>query len=93
MKRTILGAMLALVTMASSASAESWIFNRSYYSHSPTTGVRIGRQVASGPLFTRPQGEYISTGWRNMRSTIQVGGQVFDQTNIWESWVQGGQKF
>ena len=93
MKRLTMWGVAVVLALANSASAESWIFQRSYYSHNPVTNVRIGRQVASGPLFTRPQGEYISSGWRNLRSTIQVGGQVFDQTNVWESWVQGGQKF
>jgi hypothetical protein len=77
----------------SSASASTWAFRPSYYSHHPTTHVRIGRQYSAGPVYTRPQGEYINAGYRNLRSTIQVGGQTYDHTHVWESWVQVGAQY
>ena len=73
--------------------AQSWIFLQSYYSHDPANNVRIGRQYSRGPVFTRPQGEYINGGYRHIYSTIQVGGRTVDQINQWESWVQTGAQF
>ena len=86
-------ALLGLASMPEATQAESWIFNRSYYSHDPVTHVRIGRQYSSGPVYTRPTGEYVRTGYRNIRSAIQVGGQTFDNLNMWESWIQTGAQF
>ena len=41
----------------------SWVFRPSYYSHDPATTVRIGRQYSHGPVFYRPQGEFIKSGF------------------------------
>lgn len=89
----IISAALLVSSMAAPTRAESWIFAPSYYSHDPVTQVRIGRQYSSGPVYTRPSGEYVRTGYRNLRSTIQVRGQTFDHLNVWESWIQTGAQF
>ena len=97
-------AVLFLSLLARSASADSacptcpstsasWIFRPSYYSHDPATTVRIGRQYSHGPVFYRPQGEYIKSGYNYIRSGIQVGGQTFEQVNQWDSWYQVGGQF
>jgi hypothetical protein len=78
---------------AAPALAETWMFRPSYYTHNPTTHVRIGRQYSEGPIYSRPQGGYVRSGYRNMRSTIQVGGNTYDHTNVWESWVQFGEQY
>jgi hypothetical protein len=85
-------AALALLG-AAPALAETWMFRASYYTHHPTTHVRIGRQYSAGPVYTRPQGEYVNTGYRNLHSTIRVGGHTYDHTNVWESWVQVGAQY
>jgi hypothetical protein len=94
---------LALVVAGFSVSARaegngngsgSWIFQRSYYSHDPVTAVRIAKpQVSGGPYYTRPQGAYVKSGFRNNNIVINVGGAGADVTNIWESWVQTGEQF
>lgn len=72
----------------------SWVFDQSYYSHDPVQAVRIGaRPSTGGPLFSRPQGFYFSGGNRQVRSRIQIGGQTFDQLNLFESWGQTGAQF
>ena len=85
--------VLAVMACSSVSLAESWIFKSSYYSHDPVTEVRIGRQYSTGPVFTRPQGEYVKTGYRNIRSIITTKGQTYDNLNVWESWIQTGSKF
>ncbi len=79
---------------ASPARADSWIFQRSYYTHDPVTDVRIGRQTTvGGPYYSRPQGQYIRTGTRYINSTINVPGYGSDQYNVYESWIQYGQQY
>lgn len=93
MKRFCCSLAIAVWLAASSVSAESWVFRRSYYSHDPVTHVRIGRQATTGPIFTRPQGEYYTSGLRHLYSTITVGGHTYDHLNVWEGWIQTGEQF
>lgn len=92
MKRTICW-VIVLAASCGSARADSWIFRRSFYSHDPVTHVRIGKQFSRGPVFTRPEGEYVRTGYRNLHSTIQAGGTTYDHVNLWESWIQTGAQY
>lgn len=85
----------ALVLLASCmapalARADSWVFQRSYYSHHPGVPVRIGVKPAVPSYYPRPTGIYVNSGFRNLRSTIRVGGRVYDNLNVWESWIQTG---
>ena len=95
MKRRCLIALVALAAFysAAPAQAESWMFERSYYSHQPATPVAIGRRARGGPYYTRPQGAYFNGGFRRLRSTINVGGLVYDNLNLFESWAQTGGQF
>ena len=88
-------AATALVAMGSATFAQdSWIFQRSYYSHDPVTCVRIAEPaVHGGPYYTRPQGAFVRSGFRNLNSIIPMGPLGNDQMNYWESWVQYGQQF
>jgi len=94
MRRFILVATLLAAAYGSPARAgESWVFRPSYYSHNPVTNVRVGRQFSYGPQYTVPIGEHVRSGYRNLHSTIQVGGGTFDMVNVWEAWVQVGSQF
>jgi hypothetical protein len=90
--RLTLLATLLLATSAS-ANAESWIFQRGYYSHDPVNKVRIGPQVSGGPYYSPVRGAFTRSGVRILRSQIRVGGMVFDQYNEWDSWIQTGAQF
>jgi hypothetical protein len=87
-------ALLVAVASAFPAEAGSYLFERSYYSHTPATPVVIGhRAPVGGPAFTRPQGAAVASGYRWQRSQIRVGGQVVDQLNTWDSWFQFHEKY
>lgn len=82
--------LLACLAQSSVARADSWVFQRSYYSHHPGVPVRIGTKPAVPSYYPRPTGVYVNSGFRNLRSTIRVGGRVYDNLNVWESWIQTG---
>ena len=91
-------ALLAAVSAAplfaaGSASADNWMFRRSYYSHTPARPVTVGNRAMGGPYYVRPQGLYVSGGYRYLRGTINVHGRIFDNYNLYESWVQTGGQF
>jgi hypothetical protein len=91
MMRFLLSVTLVVACGLATARAEagSYLFERSYYSHGPAKPVVIGHRVPTGgPQFTRPQGVAASGGYRWQRSQIQVGGQVVDQLNTWDSYIQ-----
>ncbi|HTU24114.1 MAG TPA: hypothetical protein VMF30_01875 [Pirellulales bacterium] len=95
MKRFFCGAVLALACLAGSAQAQtaSWIFNPSYYSHDPINPVRVQRQYSRGPQFSPSAGQYVNSGYRYLRAQINVDGAIYDQWNMWDTWVQGGSKY
>jgi hypothetical protein len=85
--------LIALFAAGSSAHAGSWVFQRSYYSHHPTANVEVQRRAVGGPFYTRQQGEFVRSGFRNIRTTIVVGGRTYEHGVVFESWVQGGGQF
>jgi hypothetical protein len=92
MKRFL--ATAVVVAFAARAEAGTYLFERSYYSHSPAAPVVIGhRAPIGGPAFTRPQGAAVQSGYRWQRSQIRVGGQVVDQLNTWDSWIEFHEKY
>ena len=95
MKRVLPVALLLALALASVPSvwAESWIFQRSYYSHEPATPVHIGPRAVGGPYYTRQRGEYVRSGFRNLNSTINIGGGTYDNVQVYESWIQYGAQY
>ena len=91
MFRSFVAATLLVVCglALSRAEADSYLFDRSYYSHAAAKPVVIGhRAPTGGPQFTRPQGAAVTSCDRYQRSQIRVGGQVVDQLIYWDSWFQ-----
>lgn len=87
------GSMFIGSLFVGEAQAEPWIFNRSYYSHLPVQAVQMAPRNVGGPYYTRPQGAYVKSGYRNLRSFINIHGQTVDQYNVYESWLQNGGQF
>lgn len=91
--RTLVFSLALLGLACAPVQAGSWIFQRSYYSHQPAVAVPVGPQAVGGPYYTRPYGEYVRSGFRTMRTTIVVGGRSYDNTNLFESWIQVGSQY
>lgn len=94
MKRLLIAAACVAAAVCGAlprAEAGGYLFERSYYSHAPAKPVEIGPQAHRapvGPVFSRPQGVAVNSGYRLQRSIMRVGGQVVDQTYNWDSWIQ-----
>jgi hypothetical protein len=88
-------ALAASLAIGQTAQAAPWIFQRSYYSHDPVVEVKIGpdRYQFDGPYFTRPQGEFIRSGFRQIQTNTGVPGPNYDNSIFFESWIQGGVQF
>ena len=85
---------VATPAVAGAPAAPNWMFERSYYSHEPVHPVRINRRSAGiGPYYSRPTVGYVRAGFRNNRSTIQIGGMTYDHVQVFESWVQTGAQY
>lgn len=67
------------------ASAGDWITAPSYYTHDPMSGERVKQYSPIGPFYTYSQPSFIRSGYRNTRSSIQVGTSA-DHYHTTEQW-------
>lgn len=83
---------LALLVSCSlgSVSAADWITQPSYYTHDPMSGERVQQYTPIGPFYSYAQSSYVSSGYRNTRSSIQVGTSAdhYHTTQQWGAPVQ-----
>lgn len=84
-QRLLLVAGLAAAVSAGLASGADWITAPSYYTHDPQTGERVSQYSPIGPFYTYPRPDYVQSGYRHMRSSIQVGRSA-DHMHIVEEW-------
>ena len=88
----LLALVACLVFCADLASAQSWTFRRSYYSHDPTQRVQIGAPTNTRLRYTEPAGQYLRWGWRNSNLSGNIRSNS-DNFRVFEAWVQGGSQF
>ncbi len=84
-KELLLLTALAAVGSAWPAPAADWIVAPSYYTHDPTTGQRVTQYAPIPPVYTYSRVDYLRSGYRNTRSSIQAGGSA-DHMHIIEEW-------
>ncbi|MBC8350981.1 MAG: hypothetical protein H8E66_03285 [Planctomycetes bacterium] len=81
---SLMPAMFVLYGAASTCAAD-WITAPSYYTHDPTSGERVTQYSPIGPFYTYSQSSFSRSGYRNTRSSLQVGGSA-DHYHTTEQW-------
>ena len=76
---------VAILVLASFAQAADWLTTPSYYTHDPNTAARVNQFSPVGPFYVYTPPNYVKSGYRNYRSTIQAGGSA-DNLHIQEEW-------
>jgi hypothetical protein len=84
----IAAAFAACLAGGSSAGAADWITAPSTYTHDPMTAERVTQYSPIGPFYYYARPDYLKSGYRNYRSTIDLGNSS-DNLIITEQW--GGQ--
>src|SRR5262245_53603713 len=76
---------LAACALSTSAFAADWATSPSYYTHDWSNGQRVAQYQPIGPFyyFTRP--DYLKSGYRQYRSTIDLGNSS-DNMHVVEQW-------
>ena len=91
MKRHLVSPIVstAVVLIATAAaSAESWLFLPSTFTHDPTTGTRVNQYAPKEPAIVHIDGTYLQSGYRHMRFGIQAGGSA-DRLHVVQTWGAG----
>lgn len=73
------------LSLSSFGTAADWITAPSYYSHDPQTGERVTQYTPIGPFYTFARSDYLQSGYRHTRSSIQAGHSA-DHMHIVEEW-------
>ena len=85
MRLAIATLIVLIVCLASPAHAVDWLTAPSYYTHDRVTGQRTNQYAAIGPFYYYGRPDYLKSGYRHYRSTIQAGGSA-DNLHIVEEW-------
>lgn len=75
---------VGLILCAACCGAD-WITAPSYYTHDPQTGRRVDQYTPIGPFYTFGRTDYLQSGYRHTRSSIQAGRSV-DHLHVVEEW-------
>lgn len=70
---------------AASGNAADWIMKRSRYTHDPNSGARVTQYSPIGPFYANDMPNYVKSGFRYSRSSIQVGPSM-DHIHTIEEW-------
>jgi len=79
--------LVVLIALAapSSAGAIDWLTAPSHYTHDHVTGDRVAQFSQIGPYYYYARPDFLRSGYRHYRSTIQAGGSA-DNLHIVEEW-------
>lgn len=89
-KQLALMFLVFVICCVGRVSAADWITQPSYYTHDPMSGERVTQYTPIGPFYSHEQPSYTSSGYRNTRSSIQVGTSAdhYHTTQQWGPPVQ-----
>jgi hypothetical protein len=76
---------VAIWYLVLTAGAADWITAPSTYTHDPTTAERVAQYSPIGPFYYFPRPDYMKSGYRHLRSTIDIGNSS-DNLHIVEEW-------
>lgn len=80
--------LAAAWALAAPALAQAdWLFQPSYYSHSPETGERVAQYAQPAPALA-PASNYRQSGYRHS-TTVLRGADSTDRLHIVETWGEG----
>lgn len=82
--RPILLLLVAIVLLTRPAHAEDWISAPSYFTHD-CLGQRVRQYTPIGPFYIYSRGDYLRSGYRHNRSSLQFGGSV-DHYHVVDEW-------
>ena len=71
--------------LSTHAGAADWITAPSYYTHDWTSGQRVAQFKPVGPFYYFQRGDYLKSGYRQYRSTIDLGNSS-DNMHVVEQW-------
>jgi hypothetical protein len=71
--------------VAPAARAIDWLTAPSYYTHEPLQGQRVAQYSEIGPYYYYSRPDYLKSGYRHLRSSIQLSGSA-DNLHIVEEW-------
>src|SRR5262245_53487667 len=77
--------VLASWLLTSSLSAADWATAPSYYTHDQSTGERVSQFAQIGPYYYFQRPDYLKSGYRQYRSTIDLGNSS-DNMHVVEQW-------
>jgi hypothetical protein len=78
-------AIVACAWLTDSAAAVDWLTAPSYYTHDRPTGERVAQYSPIGPFYYYSRPDYVKSGYRHFRSTIDLGNSS-DNLHIVEEW-------
>ena len=77
--------LIAFGSFLPSADAADWLTAPSYYTHDHTSGERVAQYSPIGPFYYYQRPDYLKSGYRQYRSTIDLGNSS-DNMHIVEQW-------
>jgi len=81
----LLLAAAAIAALHGAASAADWLTAPSYYTHDGSTGQRVTQFAQIGPYYYFQRPDYLKSGYRQYRSTIDLGNSS-DNMHVVEQW-------
>src|SRR4051794_1581483 len=83
--RSHLLAAISAATFVSNGIAAEWLTAPSYYTHDPSNGQRVAQHTPIGPFYYFGRPDYVKSGYRQYRSTIDLGNSS-DNMHVVEQW-------